>query len=346
MFIQVHETNSAPPLPESTIRTIPAPVPVPVPGSAEPDGSVPQASVSPSVTIIIGPNGPGGEHAYTGPKPWETRLTATGRPTHTVIIQDPGFPDSTGSNDIPSSPDASAQPDPAHPGHVGPPGSDEQSQPGGSPPGSSDVGSPSGAEDPAIPKSDCESVVVTTLYRTKSTHGQGVPTVDTVIATFTVTFPGGSGSATNGGDGGSSFTTTTPVLGNEGRPHDTVTTTTFHQPTLAPGESDGPGANFSPHFTGTPGDLDSGDVVSVLTTTLYHSQTPSGELNVALVPGVRTLSLTCICSGRRLGHPGANYLVRDHALSGPCWQSHPLYQDTCHYNCEQSRPATICEWHA
>ncbi|KAM0324568.1 hypothetical protein ACHAQA_007953 [Verticillium albo-atrum] len=342
VFVTVPATNAASPLVEAGPQTVTVTIPAPV-GSGV---SSPQNPVPPVYTVTVQTFGPGDSSPYTGPRPWESRLTATAVATHTVTLLAPGSvpPGSDGGAGSPGSgapgsgTPGSGTPDSGNPGSgngsgapgTGNPGAgtgDGSGFPGtgspdsGSPdsgsPGSGDgsgsssgsPGSESGGNIPFDP--DCATVITTTLYRTAPDNGNGSPTVDTVVATFTVTYPEGAGGSPNDGSG-TPATTPAPGAPVGGQLQPSVITRTIYQPALASGplspsqniivetitvqaqDPNAPGGDGNSPAGATPAPPAPGGIggpYSVITTTLYHPRTIPGQDTVTVDTIVATFTI-------------------------------------------------------
>ncbi|KAG7135822.1 hypothetical protein HYQ45_006491 [Verticillium longisporum] len=289
VFVTVSATNAASPPFEAGPQT----VTVTIPAS---DNGAPGNPLSPVYTVTVQTFGPGESSPYNGPRPWESRLTATGVATRTVTLPAPdavpsapsGGNGSPGTNS-PGPDDNTGTPGTPDPGSPGADGGNGSSAPGGASgnPGSSGGSPADGSQfDP-----DCVTVITTTLYRTETGTGNGSPTVDTVVATLTFTYPHDTDGSHNGGSG--TVATNAP---NYGQLQPSIITRTVYQPATGPGQpspspslivetitiqaqdpnasgSNGPGVTAIP---GVPGDGSSGPF-SVITTTLYHARTIPGQ---------------------------------------------------------------------
>ncbi|KAM0516843.1 hypothetical protein ACHAPS_008481 [Verticillium nonalfalfae] len=289
VFVTVPATNAAsPPFvagPQTVTVTIPAS-----------DNGAPENPLSPVYTVTVQTFGPGESSPYNGPRPWESRLTATGVATRTVTLPAPDAVPSapTGGNDSPGTNSPGPDDNTGTPGTPGPgsPGTD-----GGNgspaPDGASDNPGSSGGSpaDGSQSDPDCVTVITTTLYRTETGTGNGSPTVDTVVATLTFTYPHDADGSNN--DGSGTVATNAP---DDGQLQPSIITRTVYQPAIGPGQpspspslvvetitiqaqdpnaagSNGPGVTAVP---GIPGDGNSGPF-SVITTTLYHARTIPGQ---------------------------------------------------------------------
>ncbi|EEY21354.1 conserved hypothetical protein [Verticillium alfalfae VaMs.102] len=289
VFVTVPATNAAsPPFvagPQTVTVTIPASY-----------NGAPGNPLSPVYTVTVQTFGPGESSPYNGPRPWESRLTATGVATRTITLPAPDAVPSTptGGNGSPGTNSPGPDDNTGTPGTPGPgsPGTD-----GGNgspaPDGASDNPGSSGGSpaDGSQSDPDCVTVITTTLYRTETGTGNGSPTVDTVVATLTFTYPHDADGSNN--DGSGTVATNAP---DDGQLQPSIITRTVYQPAIGPGQpspspslvvetitiqaqdpnaagSNGPGVTAVP---GIPGDSNSGPF-SVITTTLYHARTIPGQ---------------------------------------------------------------------
>ncbi|KAJ3939041.1 uncharacterized protein N0V96_011156 [Colletotrichum fioriniae] len=258
VFITVDSNND--PGPSIVVQTVTATVPfsAPSPWSPAQSGS-PGLPATLTVTIDSYDPPPGGSQ-FTGPKPWESS-PATGAPVTvvTATVYSPGSGDPNGGS--PGSPVSSGN------SASGGQGTTTVTLPG--PPGfpwnpsqSVTTDCPFATGDPNGSGSNTAGVTVitTTLYRTDTNPGQATPAVDSVVATFTVTFPQ---PAATGSFPGSAATdgAVDPAYGE-----------LFTYTLTAP-------AATGPAVTNAPSGPDNGNGGSVtdFTTTLYRTRPDSGQ---------------------------------------------------------------------
>ncbi|KAK1456156.1 hypothetical protein CCUS01_10144 [Colletotrichum cuscutae] len=261
VFITVDSNND--PGPSIVVQTVTATVPfsAPSPWSPAQTGS-PGLPATLTVTIDSYDPPPGGSQ-FTGPKPWESS-PATGAPVTivTATVYSPGSGDPNGGS--PGSPGS-----PVSPGNSGPGGQGTTTVTLPGPPGfpwnpsqSATTDCPFATGDPNGSGSNTAGVTVitTTLYRTDTNPGQATPAADSVVATFTVTFPQPAGT---GSVPGSAVTdgAVDPASGE-----------LFTYTLTAP-------ATTGPAVTNTPSGPDNGNGGSVtdFTTTLYRTRPDSGQ---------------------------------------------------------------------
>ncbi|KAF4773059.1 hypothetical protein HER10_EVM0001722 [Colletotrichum scovillei] len=261
VFITVDSNND--PSPSVVVQTVTATVPfsAPSPWSPAQSGS-PGLPATLTVTIDSYDPPPGGSQ-FTGPKPWESS-PATGAPATvvTATVYSPGSGDPNGgSPGSPGSPVSSGNSGPGGQGTVtvtlpGPPGFPWN------PSQSATTDCPFATGDPNGSGGNTAGVTVitTTLYRTDANPGQATPAVDSVVATFTVTFPQ---PAATGSVPGSAATdgAVDPASGE-----------LFTYTLTAP-------AATGPAVTNAPSGPDNGNGGSVtdFTTTLYRTRPDSGQ---------------------------------------------------------------------
>ncbi|WYZ43074.1 hypothetical protein EsH8_VI_000773 [Colletotrichum jinshuiense] len=242
------------PVPSVVIQTVIATVLPPV----EPTWSPASPSIPATLTVTIDSYGPPtGGSQFTGPKPWESSLaTSAAFTVVTATVFSPGTNTPVGNPAEPTGSDATN-------GQDTPTGSTLSV--GQSPPGfpwnpaktattdcSSITAVPVGSDsNPAG-----VTVITTTLFRNNATPGQATPSVDTVVASFTVTFP--RPTATDSVPG-SALTSGIVV------PNSAASGRVFTYTVPAPNVSDAPsGAGNDPSVTS-------------FTTTLYHTRPASGQ---------------------------------------------------------------------
>ncbi|KXH26631.1 hypothetical protein CSIM01_02932 [Colletotrichum simmondsii] len=261
VFITVDSNND--PGPSIVVQTVTATVPfsAPSPWSPAQSGS-PGLPATLTVTIDSYDPLPGGSQ-FTGPKPWESS-PATGAPvtvvTATVYSPSSGDPNG-GSPGSPGSPVSSGNSGPGGQGTTtvtlpGPPGFPWN------PSQSAITDCPFATGDPNGSGGNTAGVTVitTTLYRTDASPGQATPAVDSVVATFTATFPQ---PAATGSVPGSAATdgAVDPASGE-------LFTYTLTAPAVT-----------GPAVTNAPSGPDNGNGGSVtdFTTTLYRTRPDSGQ---------------------------------------------------------------------
>ncbi|KXH30512.1 hypothetical protein CSAL01_09233 [Colletotrichum salicis] len=258
VFVTVDSNND--PGPSIIVQTVTATVPPSAPSPWSPAQSgQPGLPATLTVTIDSYDPPPGGSQ-FTGPKPWESS-SATAAPVTvvTATVYSPGSGDPNGGS--PGSP--------VSPGHSVPggQGTTTVTLPGSpgfpwNPSQSATTDCPFATDDPNGAGSNTAGVTVitTTLYRTNANPGQATPAVDSVVATFTVTFPQ---PAATGSVPGSAATdgAVNPASGE------------LFTYTLTAPAATGPAATNAPSGPNN----GNGGSVTDFTTTLYRTRPDSGQ---------------------------------------------------------------------
>ncbi|KAL2877477.1 hypothetical protein SGCOL_007221 [Colletotrichum sp. CLE4] len=261
VFVTVDSNND--PGPSIIVQTVTATVPLSASSPWSPAQSgQPGLPATLTVTIDSYDPPPGGSQ-FTGPKPWESSpVTAVPATVVTATVYSPGSGDPNGG-----SPGSPVSPGDSRPGGQGtttvtlpgPPGS-----PGlpWNPSQSATTDCPFVTDDPNGAGSNTAgaTVITTTLYRTDANPGQATPAVDSVVATFTVTFPQ---PATTGSVPGSAAT--------DGAVHP-ASGELFTYTLTAPAAT-GPAATNAPSGSNN----GNGGSVTDFTTTLYRTHPDSGQ---------------------------------------------------------------------
>ncbi|GJC99879.1 hypothetical protein ColKHC_08705 [Colletotrichum higginsianum] len=192
---------------------------------------------------------PAGGSQFTGPKPWESSpAQPTALTVVTVTVPSPGLSTPVGDSPAPSgngvtggqqTPTGALSGPPAFPWNPAKTGTSNCQ--------SATPNSGSGSNTAGV------TVITTTLFRTNAYPGQATPSVDSVVASFTITFPK---SAATGSVPGSAWTAGAVDPGSGELFTYTIT---------------------APVATGSPSGPSNGDSVTSFTTTLYRTRAGSGQ---------------------------------------------------------------------